>query len=270
MASYCDARHNQGQWLLRIDDIDPPREAEGATRNIIKTLKAFGFLWDEEILFQSNHTVSYQTALQQLSTNHLLYCCTCTRAKLAGMKHYPGYCLPAQLAKAQTDVLDRLQRQADDSCLRLHIDSAVEFTDRLHGPITTQFNHTPDDPVLYRKDGLYSYTLACAIDDADGITHVVRGSDLIGTTAHQVALMQALDLPHPIYAHIPVATNALGQKLSKQTQAAVLDIQNAIALLGEAWLFLGQAPFRFSSIGEFWNEAIALWQIEKSQDKGHD
>ncbi len=270
MASYCDARHNHGEWLLRIDDIDPPREAPGATSRIISTLEAFGFEWDDDIRFQANRTVQYQTALQQLNANHRLYCCTCTRAELAGLKHYPGTCLPKQLAQVEQEVDHRLQQQSEESCVRVHIDACVEFTDRLHGPVTTHFDRMANDPVLYRKDGLFSYTLACAVDDANGITHVVRGSDLLGTTAHQIALMQALSLTHPIYAHIRVATNAQGQKLSKQTQAAVLDTRNAIALLGDAWLFLGQAPFTFYSIGEFWNEAFALWQIEKCTHEGID
>jgi len=245
MASYCDAKHNLGEWLLRIDDIDPPREANGATQSIINTLKAFGFAWDREVLLQSTRSGAYRAALNTLSQHQLLYCCTCSRRDLSGSQHYPRHCLPDSLATAQATVMERLTQSATDTSVRLHIRDAA------------------DDPVLLRKDGLFAYALACAIDDADGITHVVRGADLLNATSHQVAVMRALGVKPPQYTHIPIATDSQGQKLSKQTQATVLDPQNAIALLTESWAFLGQESFAFNTIGEFWDAAISRWQINK-------
>lgn len=263
MASYCDAKHNHGKWLVRIDNIDPPREAPGATHAIAESLKAFGFHWDNDILLQSNRTLAYRAALNKLSAANLLYCCSCSRRDLKSFQHYPGFCVPSSLSSAQEGVQARLNEAAASTSVRMRIDFIVRFTDQCHGPIETDFIHTPDDPLLYRKDGLFSYALACAIDDAEGITHVVRGSDLLETTSHQIAIMQALDMPVPQYAHIPLATDSQGHKLSKQAHAAVLDPKNAIALLGESWAHLRQAPFSFSTTGEFWNAAVSRWQLNK-------
>ncbi len=263
MASYCDAKHNHGKWLVRIDNIDPPRELSGAIASIIESLTVFGFRWDNEIVMQADRSNVYRAALNDLSAANLLYCCSCIRRDLKAYQHYPGICVPASLASAQSDVMTRLDEGAALTSVRMRTDGIVHFTDLCHGPIETNFNQTPDDPILLRKDGLFSYALACAVDDADGITHVVRGSDLLDTTSHQIAIMQALGKTAPQYAHIPVATGLDGQKLSKQTHAAVLDPQNAIALLGESWAHLGQDPFTFSTTGEFWNAAVSRWQLSK-------
>ena len=178
-------------------------------------------------------------------------------------QHYPGFCVPSSLSLAQDDVQNRLKLTDAPTSIRLRINNTARFTDQFYGSIDNDFSKTPDDPVLYRKNGLFSYALACAVDDADGITHVVRGSDLLSTTSHQVAIMQALELPVPHYAHIPLATDSSGIKLSKQTHAAVLDSQNAIALLGESWAHLRQEPFSFSTTDEFWNAAVLRWQLDK-------
>ncbi len=263
MASYCDAKHNHGKWLVRIDNIDPPRELTGATDSIIESLSAFGFVWDGNILLQSNRSDVYRAALHSLSAANLLYCCSCIRRDLKPHKHYPGFCVPTSLASAQSDVMDRLSVREASTSIRIRIKDSVRFVDLCHGLIETNLDQTPDDPILIRKDGLFSYALACAIDDADGITHVIRGSDLLDTTSHQIAIMQALNMAPPQYAHIPLATGLDGHKLSKQTHAAVLDPQNALALLGESWAHLGQDPFTFSTIGEFWNAAISRWQLNK-------
>ncbi|MEE9335320.1 MAG: tRNA glutamyl-Q(34) synthetase GluQRS [Granulosicoccaceae bacterium] len=263
MASYCDAKHNHGQWLVRIDNIDPPREVSGATNSIIESLKAFGLNWDNDILMQADRSDAYRSALNTLSAANLLYCCSCIRRDLKAFQHYPGRCVPASLPSAQNDVMNRLNEGAALTSIRMRIQGTVRFIDLCHGPIETDFNQTPDDPILVRKDGLFSYALACAIDDADGITHVVRGSDLLGTTSHQIAIMHGLGMTVPQYAHIPLATGLDGHKLSKQTHAAALDPQNAIALLGESWVHLGQDRFTFSTTGEFWNAAVSRWQLSK-------
>ena len=263
MASYCDAKHNHGKWLVRIDDIDPPREVTGATDSIIDSLKALGFRWDDEVLLQSRRTHLYRAALNKLSAANLLYCCSCSRRDLADYQHYPGFCVPVSLPSAQDAVLNRLNEADAPTSVRMRIDFVVRFTDQCHGPIEADFINTPDDPLLFRKNGLFSYALACAVDDADGITHVVRGNDLLNTTSHQIAIMQALDMPVPQYAHIPLATDSQGHKLSKQTHAAVLDPKNAIALLAESWAHLRQDPFSFSTTGEFWNAAVSRWQLSK-------
>ena len=263
MASYCDAKHNHGKWLVRIDNIDPPRELTGATDSIIESLSAFGFAWDNDILMQADRSDAYRAALHSLSAANLLYCCSCIRRDLKAYQHYPGFCVPASLPSAQSDVMDRLGKRDALTSVRMRINDSVTFVDLCHGPIETDFNQTPDDPILIRKDGLFSYALACAIDDADGITHVVRGSDLLDTTSHQIAIMRTLGMTIPQYAHIPLATGLDGHKLSKQTHAAVLDPQNALALLRESWAHLGQDPFTFSTTGEFWNAAISRWQLSK-------
>jgi len=261
MASFCDARKNQGLWFLRIDDIDPPREVAGAADAIATMLEALGFEWDGDIQFQSQHTDQYLEAINALSDAERLYNCSCSRRELSTFEHYPGTCLPSSLQTAQQDVKKRLQQDAA-SCLRLNLDIEVNFVDQIAGKITIDYANTPNDPVIFRKDSLFAYALACAVDDMHTVNHVVRGSDLLATTAHQIAIMQVLEMPAPNYAHIPVVTNSRGQKLSKQTHAAALDSANAIALLSEAWQFLGQQPLEFASTSEFWDAAIANWCLD--------
>lgn len=230
VASYLDARAHHGQWLLRIEDIDPPRELPGATHQIIDSLRHHGLRWDGDIVYQSQRGDAYEQALQQLLADGKAFYCQCSRQSLrsSGGIHRPPCRHPA------TD--------ATDAAIRLHV-AAVNcgFKDGIQGHYRQQLDREAGDFVLRRRDGLYAYQLAVVLDDAaQSVTHVVRGSDLLDSTPRQIYLQQQLGLPTPEYLHIPVITNAAGQKLSKQTFARPLEISRARDNLLQALRFLRQ------------------------------
>lgn len=209
LGSWLDARANGGVWLVRMEDIDPPREQPGAADDILHTLEAFGLYWDEQVLWQSQRTAAYEKALTHLASH--LFWCTCTRAQLRPFGGiYPGTC--------------HLRHQPPTdrpAAIRLRTDSPLPpFTDRQRGSLQLPPEQTGTDPVLRRKDGLWAYQLAVVVDDgAQGISDVVRGHDLLTTTPLQVALQQRLGLPTPNYLHLPVISAPDGRKLSKQNHA---------------------------------------------------
>jgi glutamyl-Q tRNA(Asp) synthetase len=267
LASYCDARAAGGEWLVRIEDVDEPRSRSVAETTILTTLERYGFAWDGEVVRQSERTALYAAALTQLAARGLAYECACTRRELerapagaSGERVYPGTCsngIPA-------DRSDRLQR-----AWRVRVGGGViEYRDRLQGAGTQHLAREVGDFVLRRADGLFAYQLAVVVDDAaEGITHVVRGADLLASTPRQIFLQQLLGYPTPSYLHVPIAVDAAGEKLSKQTRAEALRDDAALSTLLAAWRFLDQlgpsgsnAP---GSVGEFWLWAIARWNPER-------
>jgi len=182
MASYCDARQQNGIWQLRIDDIDPLREMPGARAGIQHTLSSYGFVWDGPAIEQSERTEQYLEKLHQLNRQRLLFPCTCSRKKLSDNTIYPGYCNPAASALSIESVSNKVQLKLDgetsDYALRIMLNSKIGFDDRIQGAQIFDDGH-PGDTIVVRRDNLFAYALACAIDDSEKITHVVRGSDLL-------------------------------------------------------------------------------------------
>ena len=214
LASYLDARARNGVWLVRIEDLDPPRESKQAAADILSTLEALELTWDETVVYQSQRSPAYEEALAQLDSQQLVYACRCSRQKLTAQGSvYPGWCRALQIPRAR------------DTALRCCVtDSTVAFSDRLQGPYTQHLRQDVGDFVIRRRDGLFAYQLAVVVDDAwQGITDIVRGIDLIDSTPRQIYLQQMLGFAVPAYAHVPVVTNTQGQKLGKQQFAEAVD-----------------------------------------------
>jgi glutamyl-Q tRNA(Asp) synthetase len=257
VASWCDARANGGEWLVRIEDLDAPRSREGAADTILDTLTAYGFVWDGPVMRQSERSALYEAALADLAVRGLAFRCACTRKELehaaagiGGERIYPGTCR------------NGTSRGRDGRAWRLRVsDQCTAFVDRLQGRQEQCLAADVGDFVIKRSDGFFAYQLAVVVDDADqGITHVVRGADLLASTPRQIWLQQQLRLPTPSYLHHPVVIDAKGEKLSKQTRAAPLPADPLPALM-LAWRFLDQpmptAPV--ANIGEFWRWAHRAW-----------
>lgn len=260
-ASYLQARHHGGRWLLRIEDLDPPREMPGASELILTSLRSLGFVWDGEVVYQSRRLNIYQQSLDTLVEAGHVYPCACTRAEIADSNLggprgavYPGTCraglAPGRRARA----------------LRVRSDGAtIEFVDIVQGTQRQHLASEVGDFVVRRADGLFSYQLAVVADDAQqGITEVVRGADLLDSTVRQIHLQHLLGLPTPTYLHLPVVVNNCGEKLSKQTGAAPLPTDRPAALLHAALVFLGQQPpvaLRAAGVAACWQWAIAHWDV---------
>lgn len=265
VASYCDAKSRGGQWLLRIEDVDTTRRVEGASEQIIQTLQRYGFIWDSEIIYQSQRTDLYQQALNLLRDQGLAYPCTCSRKEIADSSTlqgiegaiYPGTCLQ-HAVKPDVPVAWRLKTS----------DTAIGFDDLIQGHLQHNMAKDIGDFVVKRADGLFSYQLAVVVDDAlQGVTHVVRGADLLNSTTRQIYLQQLLGYTTPVYAHIPLVMNAEGQKLSKQTLAASLPKDNVITTLIAALTFLQQPlPEKADSyaLNDLWQWAIAHWRLPQN------
>lgn len=233
VGSYLDARAHGGDWLVRMEDLDPPREMAGAADDILRTLETFGLHHDGEILFQSRRHDAHQSVLDRLIDQELAYPCACTRSEIreAGTPNgiYPGTCR------------NGLAPGRKERSVRLRVDDAViRFVDRLQGPVEENLAEQTGDFILRRADGLYAYQLAVVIDDAEqGVTDIVRGADLLDSTARQICLQQQLGQATPRYLHLPVAVKPDGAKLSKQTFAAPLDPHQPTRQLARALRFLG-------------------------------
>jgi len=262
LASHLDARAHGGRWLLRIEDLDPPREAPGASAAIVDALARLGFAHDGEILFQSGRDAAYREAFERLRAAGHVYPCACTRREIADsvvpagedrQRHaelvYPGTCRegmpPGREARAW----------------RVRVGHArITWQDRRAGLSTEQIDETVGDFVLRRADGLWAYQLAVVVDDGfQQVTDVVRGADLRDSTARQVYLQTLLGLPTPRYLHLPVRVDARGEKLSKQTGAAPIDPQRGVEALDDALDFLGLGRSVADSPRDFWPEATARW-----------
>lgn len=263
VGSFLDARTRGGEWLLRMEDVDTPRNVPGAADGILRTLEAFGFAWDGPVLYQSTRGEAYAAALADLQARGRVFGCACSRREIVdsavrqaidGGPAYPGTCragLPPGLAA-------RAWR------LRVN-ETPVAFVDRLQGRVEQQLERDVGDFVLLRADGLFAYQLAVTVDDAfQGISDIVRGADLLASTPRQIYLQACLGYPMPRYAHLPVAANAAGEKLSKQTLAPALDAGRAAAELVAALNFLGQQPppeLARAQVGEVWAWALAHWDF---------
>ncbi len=261
--SYLQARSQQGEWYVRIDDIDPPREQKGAVSSILSTLEEFGFEWDGEVLYQSGRQQRYQQAVDELREKGLAYACSCSRSsilKKTGQKKgelvYPGFCREQPL------------QQCDDYSIRLRVDDVtIHFKDAIQGNITTNLAARFGDFIIQRRDGYFAYHLATGIDDAEqGITEVVRGADLLESSPCQRLIQRLLGLNSPSYCHLPVARNRSGQKLSKQSHAPALDSSKATILLQKSLKFLGQMPpisLADATLDDLWRWAFENWDVNR-------
>lgn len=233
LASYLEARTQHGTWLLRMEDLDPPRESPEAASRILYDLDALGLHWDGPVLYQSQRHAAYDEAITRLTQQGHAYWCSCSRQVLAAHNgRYPGTC-------------SRLQLPADTGrALRCRLpDEELCFTDQLQGRHCWHLQAELGDFVIRRRDGLHAYQLAVVVDDASqGITHVVRGIDLLDSTPRQIHLQRLLGLPTPHYTHIPVLVNADGQKLSKQSFAAAIPATQPVRVLFDALVRLQQQP----------------------------
>ena len=264
VASYCEAKANQGKWLVRMEDLDKPREVKGAAETILRSLDAFGFEWDGEILYQSQRAELYAEALTTLKNQDLIYPCTCTRKEIADSSTklgidgviYPKTCLHRPV-KPNLPYSQRIQTNA----------SKITFNDAIQGEISQNLSKQVGDFVLIRADGLFAYQLAVVVDDAaQGVTHIVRGADLLDSTPRQIYLQQRLNLPTPHYAHVPVACNLADEKLSKQTLAEPIDMRLSGQLICSALSFLGQLPpveIKNADLNDIWRWAFANWVLSK-------
>ena len=262
VASYGDARAAGGQWLVRIEDVDLPRSRPDAESAILAALERYGFEWDGEVVRQSERTELYAAALARLRAAADVYECACARRELetappgaGGERVYPGTCRDG----IPPDRCGRTQR-----AWRVRVgDVRIRHLDRLQGPQAQDLGRDVGDFVVKRADGLYAYQLAVVVDDAaQCVTDVVRGADLLASTPRQIHLQRLLGYPALAYLHVPVAINAVGEKLSKQTRAAPLP-EDALPALLAAWRFLDQRLPEGSeaprSVAEFWPCAIAAW-----------
>jgi glutamyl-Q tRNA(Asp) synthetase len=252
LASYLDARSHQGQWLVRMEDLDPPREIAGAAQAILDCLQAHGLHWDNDVLWQSQRHQAYQQALNQLLTEDKAFYCSCSRSRLSTHSGiYNGHCRGCLTAPPQSHAI---RAQVPDQL--------VSFDDAIQGRFEQQLEREVGDFVILRKDKLFAYQLAVVVDDAfQGITDIVRGSDLLDSTPRQIYLQQQLGLATPRYAHFPVIHNAEGQKLSKQTFACAIKPDEAAQNLLYALRFLQQSkPPHHRHTQDILEHAINHWQ----------
>ena len=250
VASYCDAKAHAGQWIVRIEDTDIPRIYPDSEQHILKCLDAFGFESDVEIIYQRQRIAIYESAIDQLKQKNWVYACECTR-KILGSNHiYTGTCRDKQL-------------DFKDQAIRIKVsDQNICFQDRLQGQHCSNLHHDLGDFVLKRRDGIINYQLAVVVDDyLQGITHIVRGSDLLDNTERQIWLGQILGYPQLEYMHLPLAMNEQGQKLSKQNLAHALDTRYAAQCLLDAITALGQAPVDIDLPARMLAQAVAQWDI---------
>ncbi len=266
LASALDARARGGHWLLRIEDLDPPREVPGAAAEILAQLRALGFRHDGPVMHQSARGARYLEAFEALRARGLVYPCACTRREIADSLTragefprrnrelvYPGTCR------------DGIGAGRSPRAWRVRVDrTIVQWQDRCGGRHREELAREVGDFVLRRADGLWAYQLAVVVDDADqGVTDVVRGADLLGSTARQIYLQELLGYPRPRYLHVPVVTDAHGEKLSKQTGATAIDTARPVAELDRALARLGIAPTGTSDLAEFWEEATRRWAASR-------
>jgi len=247
VASYLDIKSRGGQWFVRIDNIDPPRESPAAAADILDTLYNHGLRSDLPIDFQADHERRYEEALAALRSQ--LFYCTCTRKMLARHNTYPGTC--------------RNQRDpVPNAALRLRVSATtISYRDTITGTHACDLAQDSGDFIVLRRDGLWSYTFATAIDDGHDCSHVLRGEDLQATTPAQIYLMRLLGLQVPVYTHLPILRYADGAKLSKQTHAPALDrntpVQNLITALG--YLHMTAPPHTCSTAADCLEWALEGW-----------
>ena len=259
VASFLHARQARGEWLVRIEDIDPPREVAGAADDILRTLEAFELEWDRPVLYQSSRLAAYRAVADRLLAEGRAFRCRCSRSEIRSTNDgesggYPGTCRDRHLPPG-------------DAAVRVRVDPGrVTFADGLQGKIETDLAATLGDYVVVRRDGLPAYHLAVVLDDAEqGVTDVVRGVDLLDSTAAHVHLQGVLGLSTPRYCHVPVVVNAQRQKLSKQTGAAAVDPRDRGTAATVLELLGLQLPHELATErpGALWQWALDRWKIEK-------
>ncbi len=264
VGSYLQAKTNNGEWLIRIEDVDITRKVDGADADILKTLEAFGFEWHGKIIYQSEQTVHYEQALEQLISQSLIFPCLCSRKQLAKSNSaiYPGTCRNRQLPEKNEHALRLLSK-----------DIAIKFNDAVMGRQSQNIKRQCGDFVVRRRDGLFSYQLAVVVDDArQGISEIVRGADLLDSTPRQIYLQQLLKYSTPDYCHLPLAVNNSGNKISKSEGATKIDLQRKEQLLVSTLAFLGQNPaedLAKSSINDIWSWAVEHWNVTLVPSKTH-
>jgi len=256
VASFLDARSTGGRWLLRIEDLDEPREVAGAADGILRCLESLELHWDGAPLRQRGREPLYLAALARLQHEGRAYRCSCSRQQLQGRPLYPGTC--------------RHRPPADgaETALRFALlPRIMRFEDRIQGRIEQDPTATFGDFVLRRRDGIFAYMLAVVVDDAaQGITDVVRGADLLDSTLPQIQLQQALDLPRLRYAHVPLLVEPGGGKLAKSRRSVALQGTPAAELLCSALRYLGQEPpaeLHHEPLTAVWQWALSQWRIRE-------
>jgi glutamyl-Q tRNA(Asp) synthetase len=263
LGSYLEARSRRGEWRLRIDDLDALRVAPGATDAILRCLERLGFEWNGAVIFQSRHIAAYHAALHELRHAGAVYPCSCSRSEIEAIAVqgsegpiYPGTCRGGMAS----------DRRARTWRMRLR-DTQIEFEDGLLGAQRIDLQRATGDFPVYRADGVYSFHLTSAVDEAElGITDVVRGADLLESSARQIYVLSLLRLPAPRYVHLPVAVDAGGTKLSKQTGATAVDAAQPAATLCAAMRFLNQPvppALERASLAQFWAYAIEHWDLSR-------
>lgn len=263
LGSYFQAKAHDGQWLMRIEDLDPPREMPGASTAILKTLEQFGLEWDGDVMYQSQRHEHYQAQIDTWLNRHQAYCCQCTRKQIkADGGFYLGHCRHSKLLPTP------------GLSIRLFMQNPVEsFTDLHQGNITIPSALAHEDFIIKRRDGYFAYNLAVVIDDIEqGVTEVVRGADLIEPTGRQISLYQTLGQTPVSYLHLPLAMDENGKKFSKQNHAKPIKTTQAKPTLMRAMEFLGfdlPKDFLSSSIEDMLQWGIKNWCIQQLPTKNH-
>jgi glutamyl-Q tRNA(Asp) synthetase len=255
LASYLDARSAGGKWLMRMEDLDPPREVPGAQAGILKTLEAYGFEWDGEVVRQSDRHHAYQDIINRWFSHGLAYACTCSRKQLENYNGiYPGFCRDAE-------------HSPDNAAIRIRVpELEYRFEDRVQGEFRQHLGRESGDFIIRRRDGFYAYQLAVVLDDGwQGVTDIVRGADLLDSTPRQLYLQELLGLPQPRYLHVPLITQPDGHKLGKSYRSPPLPSDQATPLLLRGLRALGQwvpRELAYASPREVLNHAIAHWDAD--------
>jgi glutamyl-Q tRNA(Asp) synthetase len=254
LGSYLQARQAKGRWLVRIEDIDPPREVKGASQQILDTLELHQLLWDDIPVYQSQRSALYDHKIAWLAEQDFTYYCHCTRAELAAFGSHT-LCSCALTRNATLSGAIRFN----------NVQAPKQFFDLVQGQVWAAENNSEAQFAIKRKDGLYAYQLAVVVDDiAQGITEVVRGADLLHATFYQLALYQAFGVAAPSYAHLPVVESSPGKKLSKQNHALALDNKSARQNIVDALSFLGLEPpslLKSAQLQELLAWAVNVWEI---------
>lgn len=278
LASYVDARAANGTWLIRIEDLDTPRVVKGSDQMIIEQLAQLGMHSDRPILYQSHRLTAYQEAFDRLMAIDAVFACGCTRQEIAdsqtraltpGLSHpsshlftehprpYPGTCRQSM----PEDKRGRAKHAYRFKVSPTHSDVVITFEDRWCGLQTQNVTQAVGDFVIQRADGIWSYQLAVVVDDDfQGITHIVRGQDLLDSTARQQHLAQTLRLTAPKTLHVPVLYDSRGLKYSKQNHAPALELSKPVECLNAAWVALGFNPLDVPDVQGFWSEAVLRWK----------
>jgi len=258
VASYLHAKQAGGEWLVRVEDIDPPREVPGAADSILRILEALDLEWDRRVLYQSTRTTAYQAIVRDLLSRGLAFRCSCSRRDVRKASprgnRYPGTCRDGP-------------RREGPTAVRVRVDgSHIVFVDRLQGRIERDLGAIEGDYIVWRRGELPAYHLAVVVDDAyQGVTDIVRGVDLLVSTSAHIHLQRLIDAPSPVYWHVPVVTNEAGEKLSKQTGARGISPTEAPGRAAQALRMLGLDPppaLVGAAPRELWEWAIAHWRVE--------